>query len=166
MITGSSDGLVRVVQVLPTKLHGVVTDHGDWPVERIAIASGSSSEPLVEEDDSESSLSFVGEGRNSSSVSDKRCWVASVSHDETLRLSDLHRLSDGVEDDQEEEEPDERDSEGEVEVDVTAGSSPEPDEVKQPKRKRNKGKNKDELAAKQHKKEQELVTEGNFFSSL
>lgn len=35
VLTGSSDGLVRVVQVLPHKLLGVVADHGGLPVERI-----------------------------------------------------------------------------------------------------------------------------------
>lgn len=35
ILTGSSDGLVRVVQILPNKLLGVVADHGGMPVERI-----------------------------------------------------------------------------------------------------------------------------------
>ncbi|CAE6371184.1 unnamed protein product [Rhizoctonia solani] len=33
--TGSSDGLVRVVQVLPNKLLGVIADHGTFPIERL-----------------------------------------------------------------------------------------------------------------------------------
>ncbi|PWN36570.1 WD40 repeat-like protein, partial [Meira miltonrushii] len=36
ILTGSSDGLVRVVQILPHKLLGIVADHGGMPVERIA----------------------------------------------------------------------------------------------------------------------------------
>lgn len=36
ILTGSSDGLVRVVQILPHKLLGVVADHEGMPVERLA----------------------------------------------------------------------------------------------------------------------------------
>lgn len=35
--TGSSDGLVRLVQIHPNKLLGGVADHGDFPVERIKM---------------------------------------------------------------------------------------------------------------------------------
>lgn len=35
--TGSSDGLLRLVQIHPNKLLGVVADHGDFPVERIKM---------------------------------------------------------------------------------------------------------------------------------
>jgi len=35
--TGSSDGLVRLVQIHPNKLLGAVADHGDFPVERIKM---------------------------------------------------------------------------------------------------------------------------------
>jgi hypothetical protein len=37
IVTGSSDGLVRLVQIHPNKLLGVVADHGDFPVERIKM---------------------------------------------------------------------------------------------------------------------------------
>ncbi|EDR10266.1 uncharacterized protein LACBIDRAFT_189769 [Laccaria bicolor S238N-H82] len=40
VLTGSSDGYVRAVQILPTKLLGVVADHGEWPIERIAVGGG------------------------------------------------------------------------------------------------------------------------------
>nr|A8NZM5.2 RecName: Full=WD repeat-containing protein JIP5 [Coprinopsis cinerea okayama7\ len=40
VLTGSSDGFVRVVQILPTKFLGVVADHGEFPVERIAVGGG------------------------------------------------------------------------------------------------------------------------------
>ncbi|CEH14159.1 WD40 repeat protein [Ceraceosorus bombacis] len=40
VLTGSSDGLIRVVQVLPNKLLGVVADHNGLPVERIARKEG------------------------------------------------------------------------------------------------------------------------------
>ncbi|EJU01342.1 WD40 repeat-like protein [Dacryopinax primogenitus] len=35
--TGSSDGMVRFVQVHPNKLLGVVVDHGEFPVERLGL---------------------------------------------------------------------------------------------------------------------------------
>lgn len=60
ILTGSSDGLLRAVQLFPTKLLGVVADHGSFPVERIA----------VDQD---------GEGR----------WLGSAGHDNTLKMTDL-----------------------------------------------------------------------------
>jgi WD repeat-containing protein 55 len=60
VLTGSSDGMLRAVQLYPTKLLGIVADHGEFPVERIAVDMG-------------------GEGR----------WVGSAGHDEVLKLTDL-----------------------------------------------------------------------------
>ncbi|KAH7915939.1 WD40-repeat-containing domain protein [Hygrophoropsis aurantiaca] len=60
VLTGSSDGLLRAVQLFPTKLLGVVADHGSFPIERIAI-------------------DFGGEGR----------WVGSAGHEDTLKMTDL-----------------------------------------------------------------------------
>ncbi|KAB5588568.1 hypothetical protein CTheo_7993 [Ceratobasidium theobromae] len=37
IVAGSSDGLVRVVQVLPNKLLGVIADHGTFPIERLRV---------------------------------------------------------------------------------------------------------------------------------
>ncbi len=54
---------MRVIELLPTRLVGVIADHGDFPVERIAIDR-------------------AGEGR----------WVGSVGHDEVLRLTDLREV--------------------------------------------------------------------------
>jgi hypothetical protein len=48
------------VQLLPTKLIGVIADHGSFPIERIAVDRG-------------------GEGR----------WVGSAGHEEVLKLTDL-----------------------------------------------------------------------------
>lgn len=63
ILTGSSDGLLRAVQLFPTKLLGVVADHGEFPIERIAIDR-------------------AGEGH----------WVGSVGHDEVLKLTDLREV--------------------------------------------------------------------------
>ncbi|KLO12503.1 WD40 repeat-like protein [Schizopora paradoxa] len=82
ILTGSSDGLLRVVQLFPTKLVGAIADHGEFPIERIAV-------------------DLDGEGR----------WVGSVGHDEALHLTDLQEVleDDG---DEEEEETDEESKEG------------------------------------------------------
>jgi len=63
ILTGSSDGLVRVVELLPSKLVGVVADHGDFPVERVKVDRS-------------------GEGD----------WVGSVGHEEVLKLTDLREV--------------------------------------------------------------------------
>lgn len=76
ILTGSSDGLLRAVQLLPTKLLGVVADHGEFPIERIAVDR-------------------AGEGQ----------WVGSVGHEEILKLTDLREVfeDDGSEDEEEDE---------------------------------------------------------------
>ncbi len=76
ILTGSSDGLLRVVQLFPTKLVGAIADHGEFPIERIAV-------------------DMDGEGR----------WVGSVGHDEALHLTDLQEvLEDDEEEDEEKDE--------------------------------------------------------------
>ncbi|CAM6097275.1 unnamed protein product [Calypogeia fissa] len=39
IITGSSDGIIRVVSILPNKMIGVVGEHADYPIERLAFSS-------------------------------------------------------------------------------------------------------------------------------
>mmetsp|Transcript_4136 Transcript_4136/g.26129 ORF Transcript_4136/g.26129 Transcript_4136/m.26129 type:complete len:323 (+) Transcript_4136:350-1318(+) len=39
ILTGSSDGIIRIVQVLPNKILGVVGEHIDYPIERLGITS-------------------------------------------------------------------------------------------------------------------------------
>jgi|TARA_B110000259_G_scaffold118913_1_gene135226 WD40 repeat protein len=38
ILTGSSDGIIRIIGVLPNKMLGVVGEHGDMPVERMALS--------------------------------------------------------------------------------------------------------------------------------
>jgi hypothetical protein len=153
-LTGSSDGLVRAVQLLPTKLLGVVADHGQFPVERIVIDRR-------------------GEGR----------WVGSASHDEVLKLTDLKDVFEdeeeedaaeesekeaGSAEDNEEENQDKVESEAEAkesegEVDDKDESEEEQPEPKKRKRKQDK----DPMARKKGKKgRNELVTDPSFFSDL
>ncbi len=40
VITGSSDGVVRILNVLPNKLLGVVGEHVDMPIEKLALRWG------------------------------------------------------------------------------------------------------------------------------
>lgn len=39
IITGSSDGLVRILSILPNKLLGVVGDHNEFPIERLSLSA-------------------------------------------------------------------------------------------------------------------------------
>ncbi|KAJ7747926.1 WD40-repeat-containing domain protein [Mycena maculata] len=119
ILTGSSDGLVRAVQVLPTRLVGVVADHGDLPIERLAIGvggrrlavgedEGDSSDEDSEESGGESKGSEgkvngkekdtkrkgkesedEGEEDEEAGKGQSQWWVGSVGHDEILRLTDL-----------------------------------------------------------------------------
>ncbi|RIB04871.1 WD40-repeat-containing domain protein [Gigaspora rosea] len=36
--TGSSDGIIRIIEILPNKFYGVIGDHGDFPIECIRIS--------------------------------------------------------------------------------------------------------------------------------
>ena len=39
LVTGSWDGLLRVVNILPNRMLGIVGEHSDFPVERVALSS-------------------------------------------------------------------------------------------------------------------------------
>ncbi|KAG8712797.1 WD repeat-containing protein jip5, partial [Ceratobasidium sp. 395] len=82
IVTGSSDGLVRVVQLLPHKLLGLFfVDHGTFPIERLKI------------------------DRN-------RAWLGSASHDDVLKMTDVRdALVDSDEEDEEGENNSEKGSE-------------------------------------------------------
>eukprot|EP00897_Mesotaenium_endlicherianum_P002095 jgi/Mesen1/1913/ME000143S00957 len=38
IVTGSSDGLIRIVSILPNKMLGIVGEHADYPIERLAFS--------------------------------------------------------------------------------------------------------------------------------
>ncbi|KAH9854606.1 WD40 repeat-like protein [Lenzites betulinus] len=171
ILTGSSDGLLRAVQLLPTKLLGVIADHGEFPIERIAV-------------------DMSGEGR----------WVGSAGHEESLKLTDLKEVfedednegSDEAESDDGAEEGDavlnEVDSEKAEEEDdvvpaqVGASTSIEredgdPEEARLPSdaeedmgeepRKRKRKKEKDPLNMSKRKKgKNEVEAEPAFFADL
>ena len=152
ILTGSSDGLIRVVQLLPTKLLGIVADHGDFPVERVVIDR-------------------AGEGR----------WVGSVGHEDVLKLTDLKDIfEDEGEDDVEEKDSEDVDGEDER-PDVTVlepveegkekaedSDSDEQEQGDEPKpKKRKKKQTKDPLAKKRDRKgRNQIVADPSFFSGL
>ena len=82
MITGSADGLIRFVSVHPNKVLGILGDHGESPIEALAM-----------------------------DVSSKDVLI-SASHDQSIRLWDIAYLNEenDTEDEEEEGEEEEEDS--------------------------------------------------------
>jgi WD repeat-containing protein 55 len=122
VLTGSSDGFIRAVQILPTKFIGVVADHGEFPVERIAVGSGASllgqSKDSSESNPREAHASPSDHEEDDREAKEEeqrmqpgRWWLGSVGHDETLRMTDLgaffHEISDESEEEEGEDEVDE-----------------------------------------------------------
>jgi len=150
ILTGSSDGIIRVVQLLPTRLLGIVTDHGDYPVERVVIDR-------------------AGEGR----------WVGSVGHDDVLKLTDLKDVFEDEDEDNAEGGVSE-DVDGETEdpsVAVTEmvesknkvedSDSDMPEQEEEHKSKKRKKRTKDSLSKKREKKgRNQIITDPSFFSGL
>jgi hypothetical protein len=190
ILTGSSDGFVRAVKVLPTKLLGVVADHGDWPVERIAIGGGSSRLTLEDDGTNESGSKVAKrkdedeeqvEGQNQGRG---RWWVGSVGHEEVLRMTDLDAFfhegqqQDGAEDEEgvlgdggdhihDAEVSDEEDSEEKPEVNAPEEDSDSGDDSDAPKVKKRKRKpEKDPLVVKKKKGKNTVEAEPTFFDGL
>ena len=38
LVTGSSDGLIRVISIFPNKILGLVGEHSDMPIERLTMS--------------------------------------------------------------------------------------------------------------------------------
>lgn len=38
IITGASDGIIRILNILPNKLVGIVGNHDEYPVERLSLS--------------------------------------------------------------------------------------------------------------------------------
>ncbi|KAM6501094.1 WD repeat-containing protein JIP5 [Amanita muscaria] len=145
ILTGSSDGYVRAVQLFPTKLLGVVTDHGEWPVERIA----------------------VGEILRMSNLDTFFCKERHADR------SDSDGDGEGALGDIPENEKSENNSENEPEVDVpgvdsASDQAADSDEPEPPKAKKRKLKpEKDPLKVKKKKKSRNTVEiDGAFFNDL
>ncbi|WIA29086.1 hypothetical protein OEZ86_011597 [Tetradesmus obliquus] len=94
LITGSSDGALRIVSILPNKLLGVLGEHEeDMPVERLAMAADKS-------------------------------LLASVSHDACVKLWDLSILQDDDEDDDEDDDAAAEDEEAAVAAGAGGDAAP------------------------------------------
>ncbi|KAJ3508798.1 hypothetical protein NMY22_g16498 [Coprinellus aureogranulatus] len=123
VLTGSSDGYVRAVQILPTKLLGVVADHGEFPVERIAVgegAEGNSDEDSKEETSHDTKVKRSADADEDAENEDdlsreKKWWVGSVGHDDVLRLTDLEGFfRESAKEDQELEADDDDDEDSDL----------------------------------------------------
>ena len=148
---------MRVIELLPTRVVGVIADHGDFPIERIAI-------------------DHAGEGR----------WVGSVGHDEVLRLTDLREVLEdedehdtkaeddsGEEDTSEDEEGDGAHTglslakSGAVDGDEGGAEQGSGDESDVPKPRKRQKKDKKDLKGQSRKKERNQVdVDPSFFSGL
>jgi hypothetical protein len=152
ILTGSSDGLLRAVQLLPTKLIGVIADHGSFPIERIAVDRG-------------------GEGR----------WVGSAGHEEVLKLTDLKEVfededkDEGADEECVDEEQNVNGGDGEELEDLSKPSAPgagadpveEEEDFDDPKeKKRKRRQEKDVLAGRKKKGRNQVDAEPSFFSGL
>jgi hypothetical protein len=142
IITGSSDGILRLITVRPNKLVGVVGEHSDFPVERLAWSRdrnliGSISHDLAvklwdvrwlfeEEDDededvarSSSSAAAAGAGAGVSASSARSKFVslpAIALHGRNGEDDEDEDDDDLMEDEEEEEEEEEEEKEKDVRV--------------------------------------------------
>ncbi|KAJ6612771.1 WD repeat-containing protein JIP5 [Mycena sp. CBHHK59/15] len=178
ILTGSSDGFIRAVQVLPTKLIGIVADHGEFPIERIAIGEGMERLSLADEDEQ------VREKADEEARGQGRWWVGSAGHDEILRLTDLEEFfmkdheqeAEGEDASENEGEDSDCGDDGAAEEDVVVKPPPEeeanPSESEAedsdaPKAKKRKRKpEKDPLAVRRKKGKNEVDVAGAFFDGL
>ncbi|KAJ8083195.1 hypothetical protein PM082_009065 [Marasmius tenuissimus] len=189
ILTGSSDGFLRAVNIFPTKLHGVVADHGEWPVERIAVGGGTSQLTLNDGDDSsepkdENKVGSRTEDEENREVEDSSItglwWAGSVGHDEVLKLTDLGAFfskGPGGADDEEVEggysDEDSDDSPPDKNDDVVADgedadreSDSDDQDAGECRQKKRKRKDKDPLLVRKRKAKNEVEIEGAFFDDL
>ncbi|KAF8352082.1 WD40-repeat-containing domain protein [Amanita rubescens] len=184
ILTGSSDGYVRAVQLFPTKLLGLVTDHGEWPVERIAVGEGRQQLSI-----GSSAVKGVGQsihrrGDDDDDDDDNNhthgpWWVGSVGHEEVLRMSNLEAFL--RKDKKEELDDSDSDSEGGLKMiprtkrmeivpvqmtsKLTEATHDDESEAHRT-RKRKRKPEKDPLEVKKRKGKNELEVDGAFFNEL
>ncbi|KAF7329839.1 Protein monoubiquitination-related protein [Mycena kentingensis (nom. inval.)] len=179
VLTGSSDGLVRAVRILPTQLVGVVADHGELPVERIAVGGGGvMGHEMSEGTEKKESEDSENEEEDEQPVG--RWWVGSAGHDEVLRLTDLAVFfkdpgaAEREDEDQDEAGDDEEEWTGvggtddakESEDEVSGDDSDSDAESAPRKRKRKQPKDVLEPETRRKKGRNELNVEAAFFDGL
>jgi WD repeat-containing protein 55 len=193
ILTGSSDGYVRAVRILPTKMLGVVADHGDWPVERISIGCGMGQLSIEPEEDKSAKIAKNKQRTNQDETigaeQRQRWWVGSVGHDDTLRMTDLEgffreaeqaetgkgALAADIRDDDSDTEVDEKleeDSQEKPEI-AESDSSEQQQEAESsgesdvpPPKKRKRKAEKNALNTKKHKGKNSITVERSFFDGL
>ncbi|KAF8892943.1 WD40-repeat-containing domain protein [Infundibulicybe gibba] len=189
ILTGSSDGFVRAVQVLPTKLVGVVADHGEWPVERIAIGGGfgySFPDDLSGDEEEQPHVGKLKPQAEEAIGNPARWWVGSVGHEEVIRLTDLEDFfkrqsnpgsdnegGEPVDETTGPDTPDQATPEESRDAEISKqGNSCDSDEegveeVKNKRKRKGKGKlEKDPLLIKKKKGRNEVDIDGAFFDDL
>ena len=185
VLSGSSDGYVRAVQLFPTKLLGVVTDHGEWPVERIAVGGGRRQLSIGPEAAKGLGQSIHRRGDDSDNEKSHvrgPWWVGSVGHEEVLRMSNLEAFFykgeerlDGSQSDLEVGLKTGNENEANAaHFDAEAGNGESAneegdsgDEPEAPKTRKRKHKpEKDPLKAKKRKGKNGIEVDGAFFSEL
>lgn len=134
ILTASSDGLIRVLSVQPNKMLGILGEHSDFDIERLAASAD-------------------------------KMFLASASHDNTVRVWDLSQLEDEEEEDVEEGEQ-EADDKAENQGDKAAADSDDSDDDsdsdaggKKGRNKRKKGEHK--ISGRKHQEQG-----NNFFDGL
>ena len=186
---------MRAVRILPTKLLGVVADHGDLPVERISIGGGMGQLSIEPEENrstnprTSKNKSKIGQDKATEVEQPQRWWVGSVGHDDTLGMTDLEgffreaeqaEISKGalavdVRDDDSDTEVGENFGEDSEEKRETVVNSPEQDggesseesDIPQPKPKKRKRKaEEDTLNMKKPKGKNSIAVEPSFFDEL
>ena len=120
--TGSEDGMIRVIQVLPHKFRtsivhiarlwlscivGVIATHDEYPIERMELDR-------------------------------RKKWLGSVSHDECIKLTDVEDMFEDSDEERENEEVDAVEEPGDGDGDVDMADSD--DEVPTKQRNKKKGK--------------------------
>ncbi|KAF9916308.1 hypothetical protein BX616_004093 [Lobosporangium transversale] len=112
--TGSSDGIIRIIDILPNKFQGIVGEHEDFPIECIRLSSD-------------------------------KTYLASSSHDDTVRFWDVRYLTSDMDEDDDEEEneneesksSDKRDGDNDDEAGPNGDMDVDSDDSDAPKKKSN-----------------------------
>ena len=185
---------MRAVRILPTKMLGVVADHGDWPVERISIGGGVGQLSIEPEEDKSAKVAKnklkTNQDETVGAEQQQRWWVGSVGHDDTLRMTDLEgffreagqaetgkgALTSDVRDDDSDDEKLEEDSQEKPDITKSdddssekqlEGESSEESDVPQPKkRKRKAEKDASKITMKKHKGKNSIAVDRSFFDGL
>ena len=178
---------MRAVRILPTKMLGVVADHGDWPVERISVGGGMGQLSIEPEEDKSAKFAKnklkTNQDETVGAEQQQRWWVGSVGHDDTLRMTDLEgffreaeqaetgkgALTADVRDDDSDDEILEEDSQGkesDAEKQEEGESSEESDVPLPKKRKRKAEKDASKMTIKKHKGKNSIAVDRSFFDGL